>query len=270
MSDKISIPDGSTWNATDVANTINWITQILTGKIKISFSNMTGTAEPKLQAGTIIEVNGVLYSASAEKSNTGWSGIANSTQAYLYAVITSDNIVPTWSTTAPTWSDAKNGWYESGTTKKCMLTCYKDGSGDYTQKSRMLPYGENQFHGDQTIYGDVDVVGDTEHTGGLTLTGALKPHSSPTEGSESIAALGTWVPPRGAYLFYLAEQGGASTPPIYIQAYINGDWQDIFRPDDTSLSQGCSSGKFVFCDGTNIRLRNSYVTTAITARYLRF
>jgi len=151
MSDKISIPDGSTWNATDVANTINWITQILTGKSEISFSNMTGTSEPKLQAGGIVEVNGVLYSASAEKSNTGWSGIANSTQAYLYAVITSDNIVPTWSTTAPTWSDAKNGWYESGTTKKCMLTSYKDASGNYTLKRFLPQKKDSTVHGIETI-----------------------------------------------------------------------------------------------------------------------
>jgi hypothetical protein len=43
------------------------------------------------------------------------------------------------------WSEAKYGWYASGTSNRYVLRCYKDGSGDYTEKSVYAQPSVNQF-----------------------------------------------------------------------------------------------------------------------------
>lgn len=140
------------------------------GYIAITFSNMDATTEPKIQAGSVCEVAGTLYSFTTEESNTGWAGIGNSTQAYLYLDPAADgtSVSAVWTDTAPVWDEAKYGYYASGTSNRYVLRCYKDSSGNYTQK-----YKYEQLHGNRYIDGDIDgsIGGDFELTGTITFSG---------------------------------------------------------------------------------------------------
>src|SRR6056297_252567 len=136
MGSKVTTPSTTSWTETELQNFIAWVEKAQVGKINISFSNMDNTSEPKIQAGSIVEIAGALYQFSAEEAATGWAGISNSTQAYMKLVTSGTSVSTEWTTTAPAWDDAKQGWYESGTDERYILRCYKDASGDYTDKGK--------------------------------------------------------------------------------------------------------------------------------------
>ena len=71
-----------------------------------------------------------------------------------------------------------------------------------------------------------------------------------TEGSQSIASAATWTPSQG---FYNMTAEGALTAAA-VELYVSAAWQ----LGKTSVSGG------IFCDGTNVRLKNSDASTQST------
>lgn len=154
MGSKVDVPATTDPTSTDWQNFIAWVEKAQTGKINITFSNMDNTSEPKIQAGSIVEIAGALYSFSTEEAATGWSGIANSTQAYMALSASGDTVFAEWTTTAPTYRDDLQGWYESGTNKRYVLRCYKNYSGAYTEKYKLpLINGNNYIDGNNNLNG---------------------------------------------------------------------------------------------------------------------
>jgi hypothetical protein len=129
----------------------------------MSFSNMNNTSEPKIQAGSVVEIAGSLYRFDSEESATGWGGISNSTQAYMRLVPSGSSVSAEWTTTAPTYRDDLQGWYDSGTNKRYALKCYKDSSGNYSQKIYIT----------NVVYTEINIpvysIGDTGPAGGLVF-----------------------------------------------------------------------------------------------------
>src|SRR6056297_2183806 len=134
MGSKVTTPSTTSWTETELQNFIAWVEKAQVGKINISFSNMDNTSEPKIQSGSIVEIAGSLYNFASEEAATGWSGIANSTQAYMKLVTSGTSVSAEWTTTAPVYRDDYQGWYESGTDERYVLRCYKDSDGDYKEK----------------------------------------------------------------------------------------------------------------------------------------
>jgi len=155
------------------------------GYIAISFSNMDNTSEPKIQAGSVVEIAGTLYSVSSEESNSDWGTISNSTQAYLILDPASDSssFSAKWSDSTPVWSEAKYGWYGDGTNEdadnRYVLRCYKDSSGDYIEKYLYRQLYNNIYH-----------VGDVSVNGRMPLS---EVETLSTAGSS------TWTVPREVY-----------------------------------------------------------------------
>lgn len=130
-----------------------------------NISNYDNTSEPKIQAGSIIEVGQELYEkAAGEESITGWSGIGNGTQAYIYIVPSGSTATVIFSTTAPTWSDAKNGWYNGN--NRALWLVYRTDATTYTNKQRFKKPG-NLYTAVFEI-GDWDM--DANASGGISHT----------------------------------------------------------------------------------------------------
>lgn len=114
---------------------ITWFTKGVYGYQPITIDEYDTDSEPELQAG-FVEVGGEIYENTAALSITGWSGIANSTQTYIYIVPGGSTATAIFSSTAPTWSHAKQGWYNSN--DRALWAVYKDSAGTgYTNKCEL-------------------------------------------------------------------------------------------------------------------------------------
>lgn len=103
------------------------------GFMAMAVSHFNDTDEPKVQATSAIEIDGSIYQFAAEEAATEWAGISNSTVAFMKVIPDGDACTLEFTDTNPTWSDAKHGWYDSD--DRYFLHLYKDGSGNYAQKS---------------------------------------------------------------------------------------------------------------------------------------
>ena len=124
---------------------IDWFINAVYGYEAVTIDEYATTASPEVQAGSKIEINGDLYKFTSAEAITGWSGISNSTQAYIKFVPSGSSVTVAYTSTAPTWSDSKQGWYGTGGTAndRYIFAVYKDGSGNYTKKS-YLPKKSNR------------------------------------------------------------------------------------------------------------------------------
>ena len=167
----------------------------------ISLSHLTDVVEPKVQAGSVIEVAGALYEFQAEEALTGWAGIANSSVVYTYVVPAGVSCSATFSTTAPTWDTAKQGWYNGE--NRCFGGLYKDGGGNYSDKwlyrehdqtAGVRVYASGTIHAggaidsDSTIHADGAIDSDTT----VTADGGIDAGGSGTFLKKKVILIGDW------------------------------------------------------------------------------
>ena len=104
------------------------------GYMQISMSNMTGSAESVLQAGSAVEIGGSLYQFTSDEAvTTGWSAITTATVGYMKFVPTSTEVTWQYTAVAPAWDDDKQGWYgtSGNATHRYLGTIYKGGTSSY-------------------------------------------------------------------------------------------------------------------------------------------
>lgn len=109
-----------------------FITQVETqrrGFINLSVTNLLNSNAPEIQLGSCFDINGSFWQCVIQCPVGNWAGISNSTIAYIFL----DGPTANWSASEPTWDIAKGGWY-NGSGYRCVGGCYKDGSGNYTNK----------------------------------------------------------------------------------------------------------------------------------------
>lgn len=124
----------------DLENIMNTLTICFFGHSDyITITNFNNSSIPAIAAGSIIEVNGVLYTFNSEEVISLIDPHTLATVAdgivYIMLVPNGDSITACFTATAPTWNDVKQGWYGIATwlSDKYVGGCIK-GSGNYISK----------------------------------------------------------------------------------------------------------------------------------------
>ena len=101
----------------------------------ISITNYDNDSAPQVTAGSIFVNNGAQFENTTLATPTGYAGITNSTEFYLYYDESGGVFI--YSNTAPTWSDAKQGLYNGN--DKVFFSMYKDSGGTlYQNKNKYI------------------------------------------------------------------------------------------------------------------------------------
>ena len=90
------------------------------GFFNIAFSNFTLATESEIAAGSVIDIDGVLYSFDSVESITG-SEISDSVN-YIRVYDSAGTAIAEYTTTDPVWSDSKKGYYDG--LKRYILRFY--------------------------------------------------------------------------------------------------------------------------------------------------
>jgi len=98
----------------------------------ISLTHYDDNLEPKIAAGSIVELGGALFKCEADESITGWAGIGNDNDVYIKLVPSGTTATAAFTTAAPTWSTSKQGWYVGN--DRYIGGLRKDAGGNYTKK----------------------------------------------------------------------------------------------------------------------------------------
>jgi len=98
----------------------------------ISLTHYDDALEPKIAAGSIVEIGGALFKCESDESISGWAGIGNDNDVYIKLVPSGTTATAAFTTAAPTWSTSKQGWYVGN--DRYIAGLYKDAGGNYTQK----------------------------------------------------------------------------------------------------------------------------------------
>jgi hypothetical protein len=113
----------------------------MAGHLSISLSNMASTAAPKVLAGSVFELNGVLFKVEADESVSESPATG---QNYIYAVPGTGSASFQYSTVKPVWDAVLNGWYYSGSSTALLVAravakVYCDGT-NYNNKVLLDSY----------------------------------------------------------------------------------------------------------------------------------
>ncbi len=101
----------------------------------ITITNYDNDSAPQVTAGSIFVNNGAQFENTTLATPTGYAGITNSTEFYLYYDESGGVFI--YSNTAPAWSDAKQGLYNGN--DKVFFSMYKDSGGTlYQNKNKYI------------------------------------------------------------------------------------------------------------------------------------
>jgi hypothetical protein len=115
---------------TQVTDAVERLEKTYEGYNGVSLTNFALTTEPEIANGSVVEIGGAIWEASGgNESITGWAGIGNGNDVYIYVDAAG---AATFSTTAPTWDTAKQGWYNG--TDRAVAGLYKVDAATYADK----------------------------------------------------------------------------------------------------------------------------------------
>lgn len=103
------------------------------GMIEVSLSNFDFPFSPKVESGSIFDVNGALFVLTGDESISGFSSIPVDTEFYVVYDESANGFI--YSANAPTWSDGKQGWYNGN--DRYLFSLYKYNSSSYADKALM-------------------------------------------------------------------------------------------------------------------------------------
>lgn len=223
------------------------------------------TAEPEIQAG-FVEVNGDVYEFSTAESISGWSGIANSTQAYIYIVPSGSSCTAQFSDTAPTFSTLKQGHYNGN--NRALWGVYKGSAGTTYENKAAFPderllrcFGDAYVSNDLTVKNDLNVLNDAVITGTETATGGIDPGGGGTYFKAEKVEIGYWNTyatggGSGVATKTVAHGITDGSKILNVTAKIRPDAFTDYRPIETNGTSGpgIRSGCVVSWDGTNVYL----------------
>ncbi len=133
------------------------------GKMALSLTEFGTTSEPKIAAGSVVEIGGSLFVVTVDEAITGWAGIANDTNCYIKLVPDVADFAAEFTTDVPTWSASKQGWYDGidryigGLRRGASAAVY--GNKWIYQRSQDNN-ASHRFYGNGTVEFDDGIVGD--------------------------------------------------------------------------------------------------------------
>lgn len=119
---------------TDLTSMMETLDRQRRGYQAMSLRNFGNPNEPKIAAGSVVELGGALFKCESDESISGWSGISNDSDVYIKLVPSGQTATAAFTTAVPTWSDSKQGWYRYLGNERYIGGLYKDGSGNYATK----------------------------------------------------------------------------------------------------------------------------------------
>ena len=125
---------------TQITTAITQVDEQRKGFQNITLTNWTNVAEPEINQGGRVEIEGALFSFTANEdldASNNWAGFGNSTQIYGYYLVGGGGASVTCelTTTAPTWQEEKGGWYDTASdTNRFWGGIFKDVGGNYADK----------------------------------------------------------------------------------------------------------------------------------------
>lgn len=140
------------------------------GYIGLSLTNFTTSTVCAIAAGSVVEIDGAVFIASAETSVTG--SIATGLN-YIICSVTGTEANPYWSQTgASTYDTAKQGFYHA--TERYVAGCNSDNGSTYDNK---WVYGENVKSINSTptnaILPKVKISNDSRNTSGVQVIAGI-------------------------------------------------------------------------------------------------
>jgi len=118
----------------------------------VSLTEFSSDTEPKIAAGSKIEVNGALFKFDSDETIDD-SGVANGV-CYVRLLPVGDSITAEFTNDAPTWDDEKQGWYEAATNNRYLNFIMTKSDGDYLSKNILTTHQD--AGGNISIYGTLD------------------------------------------------------------------------------------------------------------------
>lgn len=202
----------------------------------IDLTNWTSTSIPQVAAGSNIVINSAIYTFSANETIVDLAGVANSTEVWFKAVPSGSSCtVSAVTADASSWDADKGGYYDGN--DRYFGGCYKDGSGNYTNK--WLYHRRNRILNvtDYDGSGNANVNELVKFASGLFLNAG-------TYGTQAITSLATWTPSEGLYVLE------ADSGYLHIQVLDGATWRPTLYPS------GAAVNGLVYFDGVNIRIKN--------------
>lgn len=114
---------------TQTTNDVSRLEDSYKGYNGVSLTNFAATTEPQIALGSVIEIGGSILKAAANESITGWAGIGDGNDVYIYVDTAG---AASFSTTAPTWDTSKQGYYNG--TDRAVAGVYKTDATTWDDK----------------------------------------------------------------------------------------------------------------------------------------
>jgi len=99
---------------------------------RITLTNFENDDEPKIAAGSTVDVNGQVAVFLADESISGWAGISVGSEAYIKITISGSSAMAVFTTMAPTYSASKRGYYDGN--DRFVGGVHKAAAGSYVCK----------------------------------------------------------------------------------------------------------------------------------------
>ena len=127
------------------------------GFMALSLTNYDdSTATPAIQSGSVVEMGGSLYQFTSTESITETFSTSNFN--YIYLTSSSSQLTASCTSGTPSWNASKQGWYDSGGTKRCV-----GGYGWNRNMKFLFNNGPDNRMSKTIAIGDWDMDADSAH-----------------------------------------------------------------------------------------------------------
>ena len=152
----------------NLTNMMATLDQQRKGFFQLSVTNFDSSSLDEIAAGSVVDVDGALYSFDADEEITGLGSLSDGL-VYIKIVPSGSTATAQWTNNSPVWDAGKQGWYGSGGmgNHRYVAKMIKS-SSDYYNKTYMedeeiFPRSETQLYTYQVTLGpaatdDVDIT----------------------------------------------------------------------------------------------------------------
>jgi len=216
----------------------------------ISLTNFDNNAEPKIGAGSVVEIGDALFEFPGDESITGWAGIGNSQNVYIKLVVAGVAVTAEFTIVAPTWSTAKQGFYDG--LDRYIGGLYKDAGGLYTKKYVFGKWFENNLNIKIRADGSIETLGNLIIQGTAEVIGGIRFANSGIYFLTKAMEIGDWNMDFTEYLY--VAHGLTYAKILRVSATIRDDGDNTRCPINRYDSPASVGFGGVSIGGANVAL----------------